>query len=386
VKRVRTGLDELVRMRFSPLKGKRFALLIHGASIASDGSFILELLHRENLVPVRIFTPEHGLFGEAQDQVPVETQRDPLWGLPLRSLYGTTPESLRPRPEDLEDLDLVVVDLQDVGVRYYTFVYTMAFLIQEAARVGVPVLVLDRPNPLGGERVEGGGVEPDLRSFVGAFSIPVLHGMTPGELAWMWNETEGWKAQLDILPLRGWSRSMSFEHTGLPWVPPSPNMPYPTTARVYGATCLLEGTNVSEGRGTSRPFEYFGAPWLDPLRLAQEVSLEGAHLRPVAFIPTFHKYAGELVKGAFLHVQDTEAFSPLQTGYALLAYLFQQPGFALRETPYEFRDDIPAVDLLLGASWIRPLLKKGDERGVLSRLERERMEFLKQRKPFLLYP
>ncbi len=384
--RVRTGLDELVRLRFSPLRGRRFALLIHAASVASDGTFILELLHRENLTPARVFAPEHGLFGEAQDQVPVEDRRDPIWGLPLRSLYGKTPESLYPRPEDLEDLDLVVVDLQDVGVRYYTFVYTMAFLIREAARVGVPVLVLDRPNPLGGERVEGGGVEPPLRSFVGAFSIPVLHGMTPGELARMWNETEGWKASLEILPLVGWNRNMPFEHTGLPWVPPSPNMPFPTTARVYGATCLLEGTNVSEGRGTTRPFEHFGAPWLDPLHLAQEVPIAGAHLRPVAFIPTFHKYAGELVRGVFLHVRDPEVFSPLEAGYALLSYFLKHPAFALRDAPYEFREDVPAVDLLLGASWIRPLLAKGEVKEVLRRLEPERVRFLTHRRSFLLYP
>lgn len=383
--RVRTGLDELVRLRFAPLRGRRFGLLIHAASIAGDGTFILELLSREGIVPHRIFTPEHGLFGEAQDQVAVEETKDPVWGLPLRSLYGSTPESLRPSPRDLEDLDLVVVDLQDVGVRYYTFVYTMAFLIQEAARVGVKVLILDRPNPLGGERVEGGGVEPKLRSFVGAFSIPVLHGMTPGELALMWNETEGWKADLEVVPLSGWSRSMLFEHTGLPWVPPSPNMPFPSTARAYGATCLLEGTNVSEGRGTTRPFEMFGAPWVDPLRLSRDVLIPGAHLRPIAYIPTFHKYREQLVKGAFLHVKDPHAFSPLFAGYTLLAHLVQYPDFAWRTTRYEFQDDVPAIDLLLGASWIRPLLEKGKVEEVWARLEGERVRFLTQRSPFLLY-
>lgn len=382
---VQTGLDRLQAKRFQPLRGGRFALLIHQASVNQKGEHILELLHRENLKPVRIFTPEHGLFGEEQDQVPVESEQDPIWGLPLCSLYGQDPTSLSPRSEDLEDIDIVILDLQDVGVRYYTFVYTMAYVVRKAAQVGTRVMVLDRPNPLGGEKVEGGGVEPALRSFVGAFSIPVLHGMTPGELLLMWNETEGWKANLEVIPMKGWDRSMLFKDTGLVWVPPSPNMPWPTTAHVYAATCLLEGTNVSEGRGTTRPFEQFGAPWINALELQKALRPEGAHLRPTVYVPTFHKYQGEKVQGLFIHVQDWECFSPLEFGYTLLSELVQFSSFQWREEPYEFRDDVRAVDLLLGQSWIRPRLETGDVKGVMRRVEEERVRFITQRRPFLMY-
>jgi len=387
---VRTGLDRWREEGFRALMGKRFGVLVHAASVDQHLDHLLLLLQRHQRTPVRVFSPEHGLFGEVQDMVPVEEARDPLTGLPLRSLYGPTPESLRPRPEDLEDLDLVVVDLQDVGSRYYTYFYTLKYLLEEAARVGTKVVVLDRPNPLGGVAVEGNRVQERVRSFVGDAPLPNRHGLTIGEFArWITNQ-ESIPVDLEVVPMEGWRREMHWPDTGLPWVPPSPNMPLYETALVYPGMCLLEGTNLSEGRGTTRPFETFGAPFLRPLELIkalQDRDLPGVRFRPIFYVPTFQKWAGERCGGLVLHVTDREAFRPLWTGLVLLRVIHDHApeAFAWRTATYEYQARPLAIERLLGAPGLHEKLLTGDLATLYADMQAEAEAFDRERQPFLLY-
>ena len=323
---------------------------------------------------------------------PVAAGSDPLTGLPVFSLYGADPSSLRPRTEDLEGLDAILCDLQDVGSRYYTFVYTMAHVMEAAAATGLPVVVLDRPNPIGGVAVEGPVLEPPLASFVGRYPLPVRHGMTPGELARLFNEAFEIRCDLRVVPMRGWTRRMHFDGTGLPWVAPSPNMPTPATAEVYPGGCLVEGTNLSEGRGTTRPFELVGAPWLAAPPLAEVLAREapvGALYRATSFRPSFHKHAGESCRGIQIHVVDRAAFRPFATYLILLreARRLAPATFDWRREPYEFERDRLAIDLLLGRAGLRPLLEAG---ATLAEMEsswtRDLEAFLELRGNFLLYP
>src|SRR5262249_46950024 len=247
-----------------------------------------------------------GIAGAAQDHARVGSTTDHATGLPVVSLYD---RALAPREALLSGLDALVVDLQDVGARYYTFVWTTALCMQACARAGVPVVVLDRPNPLGGLRMEGNLPDPRAASFVGLYPLPARHGMTIGELAAYLNETHALGCDLTVVPMQGWRRAMRWEDTGLPWVAPSPNMPTPDTARVYPGGCLIEGPNLSEGRGTTRPFELVGAPFLDGRRLATALgrrALPGVAFRPAVFRPAFHKYRGQLCGGVQVHVTDAQ--------------------------------------------------------------------------------
>jgi uncharacterized protein YbbC (DUF1343 family) len=246
-------------------EGVRIGLVAHPASVNRRVEHAVDLLAGDpRLILSRLFGPEHGLRGEAQDMEPVDGAVDPDTGLPVSSLYGRDATSLRPRNDQIEPLDAIVYDLQDVGSRYYTFVYTLAYVMEAARDAGRPVVVLDRPNPIGGRTVEGPVLDPSLRSFVGRFPIPVRHGLTAGELARLFNEAFGIGCDLRVVSMTGWRRTMHFEETGLPWVAPSPNMPTPDTEGVSPGGCVIEGTNLSEVRGTTRPFELVGAPWLCP--------------------------------------------------------------------------------------------------------------------------
>ncbi|RME26627.1 MAG: DUF1343 domain-containing protein, partial [Deltaproteobacteria bacterium] len=262
------------------LKGRRLGVLAHAASVDRNLLHIVDLLNASGIEPRVLFAPEHGLFGAEQDMVPVAGTR--FGKIPVVSLYGSSVEQLRPPRDALSEIELLVVDLQDIGSRYYTYAATMRYCLEECSRSGVGVLVLDRPNPLGGIRMEGPLLAPGLRSFVGEFEVPVRHGLTIAELA-RCAVSEGIDVELDWVPMKGWKRSMWFDDTGLPWVMPSPNMPSLDTAIVYPGMCLLEATNVSEGRGTTRPFEIFGAPWLDgrQLKVLLQPRLEGVALRPL---------------------------------------------------------------------------------------------------------
>lgn len=359
-----TGCDVLLgdEARLQPLRGARVGLLAHAASITRDHVHLLDALLARGVRPQRLFGPEHGLRGEAQDMIPVEGGVDALSGIPCVSLYGHDEPSLTPRRADLEGLDVLLVDLQDVGSRYYTYVYTAMLAVEAAAAAGVHCVILDRPNPLGG-RWEGSPVMPGFESFVGMLPLPQRHGLTLAEVL-AFARTHGRDVPCEVIPASGWNREASDPMAGFPWVLPSPNMPTVDTARVYPGLCLLEGTNLSEGRGTTRPFEIFGAPWIDAHRLRETLlalELPGVHFRPLGFRPTFQKWAGQTCLGLQLHVTDPERFRPLRTGVAIVwacASLFPD-AFAWRAEAYEFVADRPAIDLLFGNDRPRLLIEAG---------------------------
>jgi uncharacterized protein YbbC (DUF1343 family) len=388
----KTGLDVWVEQGFSALQGKRVGAIVNPTSVDSRFRHLADLLAGTAGVKLAaLFGPEHGVRGEAQYMVAVGEARDRRTGVPVHSLYGSTFESLSPRPEWLRGLDALVFDIQDVGSRYYTYVYTMALAMKAAAKARVPFYVLDRPNPLNGAALEGNLVGEGFRSFVGLYALPNRHGMTAGELARLFNAQEGFGCELTVVPCEGWRRAQFWGDTGLPFISPSPNMPTPDTALVYPGMCLGEGTNVSEGRGTCRPFEQFGAPWVDTdallARLAKE-DLPGVTFRAVGFTPTFDKYTGESCNGAFIHVTDREAFLPLRTGIAIFQALHDLgPGkFDWRADAYEFVEDVPAFDLLCGTDQVR----RGIEEGwpldrLMEGFSSQTEAFAKQRAPFLMY-
>ena len=390
---VRTGLDRLGDGEFS-LRGQRIGLLCHAASIDR------RLRHAAERVAglvgdglTLLFGPEHGVRGDAQDMVGVADRLtpDPHLGVPVVSLYGSDEASLRPRAEHLSELDLLVVDLQDVGSRYYTYVWTMVMCLGACADAGVRVLVLDRPNPLGGALVEGPGVAPGFESFVGYHAVPTRHGLTMGEVAALCRAERDIAVDLEVLPMQGWRREMLADETGLPWVMPSPNMPTLDAALVYPGGCLYEGTNLSEGRGTTRPFELVGAPYVNGRALAAALDregLDGVALRPCGFSPTFQKHAGQLCGGVQLHLTDASAFRPLRAGVAIVAaaHRLWPEAFAWRKEAYEFVDEHPAIDLLAGGTWLREGVEAGagiDE--LCEGWAAYEEEFMRRREQYLLY-
>ncbi len=387
---VTLGLDVLLNERLDLLYGKRVGVLAHPASINLGRRHIVDLLvERPEVQLTAVFGPQHGARGETQDNM-IEWQdyRDHRTGIPVYSLYGTT---RKPTREMLENLDVLVIDLQDVGARYYTFIYTMALAMEACAEQGKAVVVLDRPNPINGVDVEGPVLDPHFCSFVGLYPIPVRHGMTPGELAQMFNREFEIEVELTVVPMQGWHREQHFDETGLPWVMPSPNMPNLNAALVYPGLCLLEGTNVSEGRGTTAPFEFSGAPWIDSEDFAARMSekkLPGAFFRPLHFLPTFHKWAGHLVGGVQIHVTDRGSFQPFLTGMLLIeAYRESGPElFQWKMPPYEYEYDLLPFDILCGTDQVRKTMESGESlaelaAGWISEIER----FRQLREPFLLY-
>ncbi|MEK7705099.1 MAG: DUF1343 domain-containing protein [Myxococcota bacterium] len=364
---MQTGLERLLAQPRRWLGDRaRIGLMANPTAVDHDLRHAADLVHAHPEIDlVRLFGPEHGLRGEAQDMIAVGDARDADTGLPIRSLYGDSFASLSVRHEDVADLDALVFDIQDIGSRYYTYAATMALAMRVCAETRTRLVVLDRPNPIGGTRVEGGGITAGLESFVGLYAIPQRHGLTVGELARLYNDAFGIGCRVDVVPCEGWQRAQWFDDTGLPWVMPSPNMPTLATALVYPGLCLLEGTNVSEGRGTTRPFEIFGAPWVDARTLARALTayeLPGLMIRPLAFEPTFHKHAGRRCGGVQLHVTHRELFLPLRTGIAVLLALrsLWPAQFAWRTERYEFRDDVPAIDLLTGNAAVREALDRGE--------------------------
>jgi uncharacterized protein YbbC (DUF1343 family) len=384
---VHSGLDVLTR-RASVLRGRRVGLLCHQASVTRALTHAVDAVLRLRGVKLAaLFAPEHGIAGAAQDLVRVGSTTDPTTGLSVWSLYG---RRLAPSQAMLSGIDALIVDLQDVGSRYYTFVWTMALSMQACARARVRVVVLDRPNPLGGLRLEGNLADPRFASFVGLYPLPVRHGMTIGELARYLNATHEIGCDLEVVPMEGWRRAMRWEDTGLPWVAPSPNMPTPDTARVYPGGCLIEGTNLSEGRGTTRPFELVGAPFLDGRRLAAALArrnVPGVTFRAVTFQPAFHKHRGTLCHGVQVHVTDPARFKPFVTYLALIAEARRQSRlFRWRQPPYEFERKKLPIDLLCGGDGIRRAIER---RVRLARLELswvpDLVWFAHTRRPYLLY-
>ena len=345
------------------LDRQRVGVVANPASV--DGTFrhVLDLVVSLPGVTLgAVFGPQHGFRSAVQDNM-VETDhaRHPALDVPIYSLYGETRE---PTGAMLAGLDLLVIDLQDVGTRVYTYVHTMTNCLRAAAARGIPVVVCDRPNPVGGVAVEGAVLEPGFESCVGLFQVPLRHGLTIGELARLCNEAFGLNAALEVLPLEGWRRQMYHDDTGLPWVLPSPNLPTLDSAVVYPGMVLFEGTNLSEGRGTTRPFELVGAPWLEAPRLAgamNDLGLPGVYFRPAEFQPTFQKHAGHPCGGCQLHVTDRTLFRPVLTAVALLEVCRRQAPdqFAWREPPYEYETVIPPIDILWGSDRLRRQLDRG---------------------------
>jgi uncharacterized protein YbbC (DUF1343 family) len=388
VRRVRTGLEEILA-RPGDLRGARIGLIAHGASVSAELIHAATLLRSFRAVRLAaLFGPEHGLHGDAQDLVEVEASRDPASGLPVHSLYG---ETRVPTAKMLDGLDALVFDLQDVGSRYYTFIYTLLHALEACARLGRRLVVLDRPNPLGGRVVSGNVLDPAYRSFVGLHSLATRHGMSVGELALLFKAELVPDADLRVVPMRGYRRAMSFEDTGLPWVQPSPNMPTVDTAYVYPGGCLVEGTNLSEGRGTTRPFELAGAPWLDSERLARDLGRErlpGVRFRPCRFTPTFQKHAERPCAGVQVHVTDRARFD------AFLCYLLvifharrQDPGrFAWRDPPYEYEQIKRPIDILCGSDRERRAIESGvSPRRLVGTWREETAAFRRRRARYLLY-
>jgi uncharacterized protein YbbC (DUF1343 family) len=356
-----TGLTRLLASR--RLEGLRVGLVCNPASVDATLAHASDLLlHAPGITLAALFGPQHGFRADLQDNM-IESPHaaDAKRRVPVYSLYSETRE---PTAEMLRGLDVLVVDLQDVGARIYTFVYTMANCLRAAARHKVPVVVCDRPNPIGGAAVEGPMLEPGFESFVGLFPIPMRHGMSIGELAMLFNTHFGIGADLQIAQMEGWSRKMYFDETGLPWVMPSPNMPTLDTAIVYPGAVLFEGTQLSEGRGTTRPFELLGAPWIDAERFSAELNaldLDGVHFRPVIFEPTFHKHAREACGGCQIHVTDRQAFLPVLASVAVMAAFHRaNPGrFAWRQPPYEYEHDKMPIDILAGSPSLREHIERG---------------------------
>ncbi len=387
---VLTGLDRIARGDadvLSLLRG-RVGLVAHPASVDRRLRHAREVMRERGIDVVALFGPEHGYGGEAQDMIGVADARD-RDGVPIHTLYGEQYEDLYPRAEHLAGLDAIVVDLMDVGSRYYTFVWTCALVIEAASKLGIRTVVLDRPNPLGGSLIEGAPQRAGFRSFVGLFDVPVRHGMTIGEIAlFSAGQLDVDRRLVDVVTMEGWSRAMTFPDTGLPWVLPSPNMPTYDTARVYPGGCLLEGTNLSEGRGQTRPFEIFGAPWVDGRALA-ELPIEGATLRALTFSPTFHKHAKTTCGGVQVHVTDEARFRPYEAYVRLIARCraMAPDAFRWRTERYEFIDTIPAFDLLAGGPEIRELIDRDASLDAYFERDRASAErFRETRAPFLLYP
>lgn len=390
---IRFGIDVLADEAFRPLAGLRVGAIVNQTSV--DGRFrhLADLLARaEGVTLAALFGPEHGVRGEAQYMESVgDVPLDPRTGAPVYSLYGKDFASLTPRPEWLAGLDALVFDIQDVGSRYYTYLATMGLAMRAAAQAEVAFWVLDRPNPIGLELVEGPLVQPGFRSFVGLYPVPTRHGMTAGELARFIAETEGLELELEVVRCEGLERRHLWADTGRAFIPPSPNMPTFETALVYPGMCLGEGTNVSEGRGTCRPFEQFGAPYLDGQAVADRLNrlgLPGVVFRPCAFTPTFDKWKGQSCEGAFLHVVDARAFRPLRTGVAVFQACYELGGasFAWRSDAYEFVDDVPAFDLLCGSAEVRLGIEAGRPLDVLTAgFDDEARSFSERAERYALY-
>lgn len=385
----RPGIDLLLEDP-GPIAGKRIGLVTNPSGVTSKGVPSWKALADHPAVDLSVlFGPEHGVDGGAIYMEAVGDAVHPPTGLPVVSLYGSTPESLAPRPDQLSGLDALVFDVADIGARYYTYAWTLLLVMEACARSGRALFVCDRPNPIGGA-VEGAPQDSEFLSFVGLHPIAVRHGMTVGELARLLAAEKRLDLELVVIPLSGWAREDGFDRTGLPWASPSPNIPSPRTALLYPGMCLLEGTNLSEGRGTTRPFELFGAPWLSAVSLVSaldELEMPGASFLPTHFRPLSDKHAGEVCAGALLTVSDPASYRAFETGLRVVetARRLAPDRFRWRTERYEF-DDRPAIDLLTGSERFRRILDAGgDLTYEVARHDGGALEFQMRREPHLLY-
>jgi beta-N-acetylhexosaminidase len=384
---VKTGLEILLQSQLGLLKDRRVGFVTHPPAVLPDLSHGLDALLGAGIQLVALFGPEHGFDASAADGAPVEHSMDRRTRLKVYSLYG---QVLEPSPSMLADIDTLVFDLQDAGARFYTFISTLFYVLRGAAAAGKQVILLDRPNPVNGCSVAGPTIEPEFKSFVGIVPMPIRHGLTVGELANYFNSNFGFYADLTVIPMEGWQRSMWFDQTGLPWVPLSPGMPCLNTAIVYPGMCFLEGTNLSEGRGTALPFEIAGAPWLDGPRLAGELNalaLPGVRFRPVNFIPTSSKHAYQACQGVQVHVTDRETFDSILSGLHLIAACREQAPveFSFLDSSWEGRK--PHFDLLAGSAHLRQGLEASEPVHVLAQTwDEDLVCFERIRQEIRLYP
>ncbi len=388
--RVQTGLESFIETPPARISDLRLGLLCNQASVDFRFHHAGGLIHHR--FPGRLtamFSPQHGFHTDKQDNM-IESDDlfDPSLRVPIYSLYGKTRQ---PSKQMFENIDVLLVDLQDVGTRVYTFIYTLAYCMEAAKKYGKEIIVFDRPNPVGGEAVEGNLLRPSLSSFVGRYPIPMRHGLTIGELATLFNNHFGIDCDLTVIPMKGWQRGMYFSQTGLPWIAPSPNLPTPTSAIVYPGQVIWEGTNVSEGRGTTQPFELFGAPFVTSEELSvvlEKEKLSGIVLRPVGFEPTSNKWSGKLCRGFQIHVTDPDRYAPYGTSLRLLRAILSLYGdrFSWKTPPYEYDYNNLPIDLIMGDTSIR---KRIEALEPISSLEEswqdELAEFDAIRKEALIY-
>ncbi|QHT45690.1 DUF1343 domain-containing protein [Bacillus sp. SB49] len=380
------GVEVLLDDKKELLEGKRIGLITNPTGVDQDLNSVVDLFYEdEDLELTALYGPEHGVRGSAQAGEYVEFYEDEKTGLPVYSLYGKTK---KPTPDMLENIDVLVFDIQDVGTRFYTYIYTMAYAMEAAQENDIPFFVLDRPNPIGGDQVEGPVLDTDYQSFVGNYPIPLRHGMTAGELAKLFNKEFDIGADLTVVKMEGWKRGMDYDDTDMPFVAPSPNMPTVDTAYVYSGAALIEGTNVSEGRGTTKPFELIGAPFIDSEQLAEamnEKNLPGVRFRAASFTPSFSKHAGKLSHGVQLHILDRDEFQPVNTGLHLVKTIHD-----MYPDDFEFRAEdangISFFDLLIGNGWVRESINEGHSvEQMEKRWKDDLKKFNKTRKHFLLY-
>ncbi len=385
--RVHPGIEVLLNKRLNLIRGARVGVVVHPASILSDLRHTADALLDSDCRLVSLFGPQHGARGEKQDNmIESEFYRDPDTLLPVHSLYGKT---RRPTAEMLNDIDVVVYDLQDVGTRVYTFISTMAYCMEACAALGKPMIVLDRPNPVNGVQVEGNVLDPGYRSFVGLYPIPMRHGMTAGELALMFNSEI--RCDLTVVEMENWRRDYWYDQTGLPWVQPSPNLPTLDSAIVYPGSVLVEGTCLSEGRGTTRPFELIGAPYINSRSYAGRLNtleLPGVWFRPVYFEPTFQKWAAKMCGGVQIHVTDREAFEPYLTGIAAIsvARALYPASFQWRKPPYEYETEKRPIDIICGGNLVPRMIQSDTPLDQIRQSSQEDVaSFSRRRKSYLLY-
>ncbi|AIF66576.1 hypothetical protein GZ22_07965 [Terribacillus saccharophilus] len=379
--KVTPGVEVLLDDQKELLKGKKVGLITNPTGIDSKMNSIVDLLHDDSGIELTaLFGPEHGVRGDAQAGEYVESYIDEKTGLPVYSLYGQT---RKPTPEMLKNVEVLVFDIQDVGTRYYTYIYTMAYAMEAAKENNIPIVVLDRPNPLGGLSVDGPVLEPEFSSFVGMYPIPTKHGMTVGELARFFNTEFNIKADLKVVKMKGWRRSMDFDDTGLPFVLPSPNMPTVSTIFVYPATGLIEGTNLSEGRGTTKPFELIGAPYINSTNLAAELNslrLPGVKFRAASFTPSTSKHAGKLSHGVEIYITDRDEFDAVTTGLHIIKTIYD-----MYPDDFEFLSN-NFFDKLIGNDLVRTMILEGASVTEITKTyQKELSEFKKVRKEYLLY-
>ncbi len=384
---VQIGLETLLSEQRGILKGQRVGLIAGAASVdATLNSSITRLWRQDGVALTALYGAEHGLRGEMQAGQHVEDSHDPVTGLPVYSLYGATSQ---PTAAMLEDVDVLLYDLQDVGLRFYTYLSTLVMVMRAAAAHDKRVLVLDRPAPLNGTRIEGGMLDPAFASFVGISALPIRYGMTAGEIALHLNAQDSIGCDLTVIPMRGWVRERWHDETGMPFVPPSPNIPTLRTLTAYAGLCLIEGTNLSEGRGTTKPFEYIGAPYVDALALADAMNalrLDGVRFRAVYFVPAFSKYAGELCAGVHVYITDRRVFEPVKTALHLIETVKgMYPQAFAWQAPWA-EGSRPPIDLLSGSDRLRLHFDSGGtSAALLAEWQQDAHRFAEERHEHLLY-